>query len=300
MEVFWKEHLSHDCPLFPSPYSYGAQVVEFYFPLTIILGKNGCGKTTIIESLKYAITGSFPPGMGKSGTAFVHDPQSIGMTVVKANVKLRFNSRASQQMVVIRSMEVTQKKSKASFKQLDGVIRTTDPESGKRVSLSHKCSELDKEVPKLLGVSKAILDNVVFCHQEDASWPLMEGAVLKKRFDDIFDSTKYSKALKVIRDQEKELNLRAKDLKADVSGLTAHLHAAKGFRSELEEQTDALEAVKEEKKELEGKIETAEAKKAKLQAVFQKLDEISNEISEQENELDRERSVVEKSRSMRK
>jgi hypothetical protein len=32
---------------------------------------------------------------------------------------------------------------------------------------------------------------------EDASWPLQEGAVLKKRFDGIFDSTRYSKALEI-------------------------------------------------------------------------------------------------------
>jgi DNA repair protein RAD50 len=42
------------------------QVIEFYFPVTIIVGANGCGKTTIIESLKYAVTGSLPPG-NKSG-----------------------------------------------------------------------------------------------------------------------------------------------------------------------------------------------------------------------------------------
>lgn len=57
-------------------------------------------------------------------------------------------------------------------------------------------SELDRQVPMLLGVSKAILENVVFCHQEESSWPLQEGAVLKKKFDDIFDSTRYSKVRK--------------------------------------------------------------------------------------------------------
>lgn len=35
--------------------------IEFFKPLTLILGKNGTGKTTIIESLRYATTGSFPP-----------------------------------------------------------------------------------------------------------------------------------------------------------------------------------------------------------------------------------------------
>jgi DNA repair protein RAD50 len=33
----------------------------------------------------------------------------------------------------------------------------------------------------------------------------MEGAVLKKRFDDLFDSSRYTKALDVFRAQEKEL-----------------------------------------------------------------------------------------------
>ena len=33
------------------------ETIEFYSPLTMIIGSNGCGKTTIIESLKYACTG---------------------------------------------------------------------------------------------------------------------------------------------------------------------------------------------------------------------------------------------------
>ena len=37
------------------------ETIEFYSPLTMIVGANGCGKTTIIESLKYASTGYLPP-----------------------------------------------------------------------------------------------------------------------------------------------------------------------------------------------------------------------------------------------
>lgn len=98
-------------------------------------------------------------------------------------------------MVVVRSMEVTQAKAKATFKQLDGVLRMIDPDTGEKVSLSHKCSELDKQIPNLLGVSGPILEHVIFCHQEDSSWPLQDAALLKKKFDEIFDSTRYSKAL---------------------------------------------------------------------------------------------------------
>ena len=50
------------------------------------------------------------------------------------------------------------------FKALDGVIKTTNQKNDK-VSTSHKCTELDKQVPEMLGVSAAIMDNVIFCHQ---------------------------------------------------------------------------------------------------------------------------------------
>jgi DNA repair protein RAD50 len=49
---------------------------------------------------------------------------------------------------------------------------------------------MDAEVPRLMGVSTAILDNVIFCHQEESNWPLSEPAALKKKFDDIFEASK--------------------------------------------------------------------------------------------------------------
>ena len=38
---------------------------------------------------------------------------------------------------------------------------------------------------ELLGVPKAVLEHVVFCHQEESNWPLLEGAKLKERFDQV-------------------------------------------------------------------------------------------------------------------
>lgn len=40
-------------------------IIEFFKPLTIIVGANGAGKTTIIESLKFACTGELPPDSKK-------------------------------------------------------------------------------------------------------------------------------------------------------------------------------------------------------------------------------------------
>ena len=56
-------------------------VIKFSTPLTLILGRNGCGKTTIIEALKYATCGEIPAGCD-SGSGFVHDPELVNATVV--------------------------------------------------------------------------------------------------------------------------------------------------------------------------------------------------------------------------
>ena len=73
------------------------------------------------------------------------------------------------------------------FKALDGLLRMKAAD-GNLSSISMKCAELDKMVPELLGVSSAILENVIFTHQEDSSWPMADCATLKKKFDDIFES----------------------------------------------------------------------------------------------------------------
>ena len=72
-----------------------------------------------------------------------------------------------------------------------------------------------------MGVSKAILENVVFVHQEDSNWPLGEAATLKKKFDEIFSATKYTKALEHIAKLRKEQAASIKEHKLRVENLPA-------------------------------------------------------------------------------
>lgn len=185
------------------------------------LRANGCGKTSIIEALKFCCTGSLPPN-AKNGHAFINDPGVTDSTEVKASIKLRFKNKRGQDAVVVRSLQVLRKKSKLEYKALEGVIRMKS-EAGEMVSLSHKCSELDKHIPELLGVSAAVMESVIFCHQEESSWPLAECAVLKKKFDDIFESTRFAKALEAIAKTKKDYAAKAKDMKCDVVELGGYL-----------------------------------------------------------------------------
>jgi DNA repair protein RAD50 len=79
--------------------------------------------------------------------------------------------------------------------------------------------ELDKLVPQRLGVSEAVLENVIFCHQDDSLWPMSSGLELKKKFDTIFDATKWTKAVDNLRSMKKEKNIELAQMKIHESNL---------------------------------------------------------------------------------
>jgi hypothetical protein len=62
-----------------------------------------------------------------------------------------------------------------------------------------------------MGVSKAILESVIFCHQDDSHWPLSENTKLKAKFDNIFAATRYRAALESIKKQRKTFTASAKE-----------------------------------------------------------------------------------------
>jgi len=60
--------------------------------------------------------------------------------IVKAHIKLRFQNRVGQTCVAVRSLQITKKKTKLEFKQLDTVMRTTNDEGEKVRCMMIICS----------------------------------------------------------------------------------------------------------------------------------------------------------------
>ncbi|XP_058201375.1 DNA repair protein RAD50 [Rhododendron vialii] len=234
-------------------------VITFFRPLTLIVGPNGAGKTTIIECLKLSCTGELPPN-ARSGHSFVHDPKVAGETETKGQIKLRFKTAAGKDVVCIRSFQLTQKASKMEYKAIESVLQTINPHTGEKVCLSYRCADMDREIPALMGVSKAILENVIFVHQDEANWPLQDPSTLKKKFDDIFSATRYTKALEVIKKLHKEQAQEIKTYKLKLENLQTLKDAAYKLREGISQDQEKTEVLQGQLQDLERNIQTMDAK----------------------------------------
>ncbi|KAF4550770.1 DNA repair protein RAD50-like protein [Elsinoe fawcettii] len=227
------------------------EVLEILSPLTLIVGFNGSGKTTIIECLKYATTGEMPEG-AKVGGAWIHDPKLTGERETLGQVRLSFRNGRGERMILTRNVQLTVTRTSRSFKALETSL-VHKKANGERESLSSKVVQINELVPDLLGVSKAVLENVIFCHQENSLWPMMPPNDLKKKFDDIFEAVKYTQAVENIRKIRKEYADNLKTLKVIEANAKEYKDKGAKVEKETHELTAQLEDLRDQVTKLDEK-----------------------------------------------
>lgn len=151
-----------------------------------------------------------------------------------------------------------------------------------KASVTNRCTDIDAELCIALGVSKSILNYVIFCHQEELNWPIfLEGQKLKERFDEIFDSTKFNRALENI------IKL-FKDLQGDIRGLTAEKQSLSVLVSEVESRESKLEDYKQRFESTKEKIDIIDKELELLKMKIKEMEQFHSEykrIQTDEGEL---------------
>ena len=158
-------------------------------------------------------------------------------------------------MVATRSLQLTVKKTARTQKTLEGQLLMI--KDGERTAVSSRVAELDQIVPQYLGVSRAILDAVIFCHQDESLWPMSEPSVLKKKFDEIFEALKYTKAIDNIKALRKKQNEELGKYKIMEQAAKDNKDKADKAEKKSRELSDEIEALRVEAKDLHQKAQDA-------------------------------------------
>ncbi|KAG5474285.1 hypothetical protein LSCM1_03065 [Leishmania martiniquensis] len=268
------------------------QFIQFQKPLTVILGKNGAGKTTIIEALLNACTGVMPPGSGTEKGSFVYDPKVVGETEVKAQIRLIFIGKGGKLMQVIRSFQATRSAHRVTFATLDNTVAFQDSATGEVISSTYRASDVDRVVPEMLGVSPAVLEHVIFCHQEECNWPLGPPKDVKRIFDDIFAATRYVLALERLRENSKEFRRQLKEHEASLMALREHREQAKQLEQQIAQKESVVSAIQSRSTSIEPELRDLRQAREELRTVEEQIEAMQREVAVTSGRLEERREAV--------
>lgn len=280
--------------------SYGTEeetFIKFFKPLTIILGRNGSGKSTVIEAVKMAATGDLPPMVDK-GAAFIHDPRIDNETETKAKIRLMFTNISGDEFIISRHFQLAIRPGprgvgyKTEFKTLDQTLKCLNPDGSGAIT-SYRSADLNALLPEVMRVTKPVLNNVIFVHQEDSLWPLGDSKKLKEKFDEIFAATRYTRALETIRKYRRDQASDLKTINVELMHYEDKVRTLEKIRSEVDKvkvQHDGLRVGQEELTQL---ISEKEADLNTAQEITTTYEDKRAEL----RKLEIERSLIEKDKT---
>lgn len=131
-----------------------------------------------------------------------------------------------------------------------------------------------------------MLENVIFCHQEDSNWPLSDSKTLKTKFDDIFAATKYTKALAATQKLRKDRVNDLKNLEKDLTLLTSDLETFTRIENDMVDIDVQLKEGEERQQEIDDRYNGLNSNMQGLQAKAGRFDELDREIARLQTQKD--------------
>ncbi|OUC44702.1 rad50 [Trichinella nativa] len=240
------------------------QTIKFQKPLTLIVGSNGSGKTTIIECLKYATIGILPPG-GR-GTIFIHDPKIANLPEVNAQVKLKFTDTLGATAVVSKSMTCYQRKNKMESRSLDGTIqRNINGQKVQILECKTELKHLEQNKTKASEVKQALQSNELKLKSINDDLNVLNGELEKMKV--------YLENVTKVRQEIVELTTKLDNVK---SQMQIHKATADSLRRGIGELFKGSES------ELDYEIATFEMK---IQKEKESLSQLQLEIENNDEQL---------------
>lgn len=158
-------------------------------------------------------------------------------------------------------MRLENTKGKTKFQTFDSTIKFSGAHDK---FTSGRVEDINNHMCQSMGVSKAILNNVVFCHQEDSNWPLDEGKKLKEKFDAIFGTTEYNNGINKMLKMKKGYDDKLKETKGDIKYYEEIKFQVERKERDLHELKIKLETLKSKYESFETQLAPLEVQKEQI------------------------------------
>lgn len=237
------------------------QTIDF-MPLTLILGKNGTGKTSIIEALKFIIAGEEPP-FSDSRRNFIHTPkESMPKPQQRssyATIQLDFLNSQNEHCIAKR--EINHANLSKGPPQISSSYRMGQ-QSWQNIN---KQEDWSKTLPKIFDLQNpAILNNVILCHQENNLWCLDDSSSVKQIFDRIFGCEQYKREILYIDMELRKLRPDIAIYERDLLHYKEKVERKRYVEKHINICDEGIKGSLETEAKLDSRIETATSAKRKI------------------------------------
>lgn len=252
------------------------QTIDF-MPLTLIVGKNGTGKTSIIECLKFIIAGEEPP-FSDSRRNFIHTPkQSVPKPQQRsgyASIQLNFLNSQNEHCMAKREISL------ANLSKGPPQISSSYRMGQRAWQNVNKLEDWSKTLPKIFDLqNQAILNNVILCHQENNLWCLDDSSTVKQIFDKIFGCEQYKREILYIDMELKKLRPEVQMFERDLLHLKDKVARKHHVESHIEMVEKQIKSSSETIKAFMTKIETAKLAKRKITDNIAEIESRSRQVN---------------------
>jgi len=255
------------------------------YPMVVITGDNGSGKSSIIEAILFCLYGetSITRGKGEMKKSELLNDKTNKDAVVSLTFELNGNIYR-----VERTLD--RKKGTSGYARIFEV----GPSSGTRAKQAVAPKEVTKSIESLIGMDyDSFTHSVVMTQGEFEALTEAKPAKRKELFMKMFGLTKYEDYLKEVKNRKTNLNAEMENISGQIKILEADVEKESETRKSLEEAEKEFEKVESEvtktelnKRRIEEDLNKASGDKKDYDNLLERLASLKEEIGSRQSELE--------------
>lgn len=253
--------------------------MKFDLGVTLIVGSNGAGKTSILDGISFALFKLHSRGK---------DENVVNRRAKHAKVGLKFSVPGKGQYVVEWNIE---KKKKGC--DIKGVIYELTESGRHALTREAGSNTLLPEIAKILDVKKETFESSVYVRQGEIEKLVVEDPAERKRLiSKLLGIDDFEQAWSLMKEIVDEYDKRLERLRGELSEKERVLGELERLRGELADVEGRIGELETLVRELEEERARVEERLRRMEEVKRKFDELKVKLAEVKAELDKRKEKV--------